>query len=281
VTFLVKCLIKGRVANVLVPSVDQNHYEAKILAKKSRSVSKRPILVKSMRWLTIALMYAVPAKARVLRKVHHTNHVKHAKGKGRYTSAKDSSCTPKRVVLVQGRDILFHLHAQPAQASRVYYETFSVTIPQGIFDGAELRISDKGDAGMYGGPTGDLFIKVRVASDAQFKRVNDDLVCTATLTYPQLVLGGQIEIESIDGSKETIKIPRGCPVGKEILVPGKGFHKVRGSTRGNLVVVTQCHIPKKVSAEAKEALLKYTELLEHEADRNEGSVTSFFKKFLG
>ena len=161
-----------------------------------------------------------------------------------------------------------------------HYETFSVTIPQGIFDGAELRITDKGDAGMYSGPAGDLFIKVHVSPDPKFKRVNDDLVCTATLTYPQLVLGGQIEIESIDGTQETIKIPRGCPVGKEILVVGKGFAKVRGNTRGNLVVVTQCHIPKKTSTQAKEALLAYTQLLEQE-ENSESSVTSFFKKFLG
>lgn len=162
-----------------------------------------------------------------------------------------------------------------------HYEKFSVSIPQGIFDGAELRISDKGDAGMYGGPSGDLYIKVTVAADETFKRVNDDLVCTVMLTYPQLVLGGQVEIESIDGSKETVKIPRGCPVGKDIIIAGKGFQKVRGNARGNLVVVTQCHIPKKISTEAKDALLSYAQALGTENEANEGMVSSFFKKFLG
>jgi molecular chaperone DnaJ len=161
------------------------------------------------------------------------------------------------------------------------HESFTLNIPKGVFDGAEIRAAHKGDAGIYGGPSGDLFIKIIIAADKKFKRVNDDLVCTVLLTYPQLVLGSQVDIEIIDDTKETIKIPKGCPVGKEIIIPGKGFHKIRGTTRGNLVVITQCSIPKKISTQAKDALLSYTQALDHEADEQQGGVTSFFKKFLG
>lgn len=161
------------------------------------------------------------------------------------------------------------------------YEKFSVNIPKGIFDGAELRISGKGDAGVYGGPAGDLFIKVLVQEDKKFHRDNDALICSVTLTYPQLVLGSQVEIESIDGSKETIKIPKGCPVGEKIVLKDKGFQKLRGNSRGNLIVITQCHIPKTLSADAKQKLMSYSESIGTETTGHDSSIASFFKKFLG
>ena len=73
-----------------------------------------------------------------------------------------------------------------------------------------------------------------------FKRVRDDLTCNVMLTYPQLVFGAQVEITTIDGSKRTIKIPRGCPAGEKILIAGKGFKDIRSKTFGNLIVTTQC-----------------------------------------
>jgi molecular chaperone DnaJ len=160
------------------------------------------------------------------------------------------------------------------------YDKFSVSIPSGVFNGAELRIKDKGDAGIFGGPTGDLFIKVAVMPDKKFKRIGDDLECTVMLTYPQLVLGGQVEIESIDGSKHTIKIPKGCPIGEQIIVPGKGFHNVRGNVRGNLVIITQCYVPKKLSTEAKKALTDYAQAAGNETAENERTISGFFKRFL-
>jgi molecular chaperone DnaJ len=160
------------------------------------------------------------------------------------------------------------------------YDKFTVNIPAGIYDGAELRISQKGDAGVYGGPSGDLFIKVQIMPDKQFKRSGDDLVCTLSLTYPQLVLGAHIDITSIDDSKETIKIPKACPVDEHIIVSGKGFHKLRGTARGNLVVITKCHIPKKLSTEAKKLLTDYSKIIGTDTESN-GSIASFFKKFLG
>ena len=64
------------------------------------------------------------------------------------------------------------------------FDKFTVNIPKGIFNGAELRITGKGDAGVYGGPTGDLFIRITVRPDKTFSRVEDDLVCTITANLP-------------------------------------------------------------------------------------------------
>lgn len=160
------------------------------------------------------------------------------------------------------------------------YDKFTVNIPQGIHDGAELRVSDKGDAGIYGGRTGDLFLRIRVKADKVFKRDGDDLLCTVMLTYPQLVLGCQVDIENIDGTKHSIKIPKGCPVGEKIVISGEGFHKLRSRTRGNLIIITQCYIPTKLSAEAKKKLQEYSDIVGTQAT-SEGFITGLFKKFLG
>lgn len=160
-------------------------------------------------------------------------------------------------------------------------DKFTINIPAGIFNGAELRIAGKGDAGMYDGAPGDLFLEVRVDEDKKFKRVGDDLECTVMLTYPQLVFGCQLEIENIDGIKENLKIPKGCPVGERIVIAGKGFQSLKSRTKGNLIVVTQCHIPKKLESEAKELLKDYSEKIGTEAKDDGGTISGFFKKFLG
>lgn len=161
------------------------------------------------------------------------------------------------------------------------FDKFTITIPKGIFDGAELRVNGKADAGVYGGPAGDLFLNVHVKEDKKFQRLQDDLVCTILLTYPQLTLGCQVDIESIDGTTHTIKIPKGCPVGERIIIPGKGFHKLRSTIRGSLVVVTQCHIPKKLSPESKKKLTEYSNTIGTDTTENEGTISGFFKRFLG
>jgi len=161
------------------------------------------------------------------------------------------------------------------------HEKLSVSIPAGIYNNAELRIIGKGDAGIFGGPSGDLYLTVEVMADKAFTRKDYDLVTTLSLTYPQLVLGCQIEIENIDGTKETFKVPRGCPVGKEIVIDSKGFVKLRGHGRGNLIIVTTCDIPAKLNEETKQALLNYAEKLGNSSQTGSGGISGFFKKFLG
>jgi len=179
-----------------------------------------------------------------------------------------------------------HVITSPCQTckgqSRIQkYEKFTVSIPEGIYDNAELRLSEKGDAGVYGGKAGDLYLRIMVQPEKRFYRKDYDLVVGLTLPYPQLVLGCQIEIENIDGNKETVKIPKGCPVGKEITIPGKGFKKIRGYGKGNLVVIAQCEIPQKINSQAKEALLKYYQSLGESCQNKNSGISGFFKKFLG
>ncbi|MFH0898729.1 MAG: molecular chaperone DnaJ [bacterium] len=159
------------------------------------------------------------------------------------------------------------------------HEKLTLTIPAGIFDGAELRVSGKGDSGVFGGSTGDLYLAVSVIPDKTFFRRDNDLVMPLTLSYPQLVLGCQIEIENINGQKLTVKIPKGCAAGQELRIPGKGFQDLRSKASGNLIIQTHCDIPKKLSPKTKEALLHYADSLSTEEEQ--GGLFGFFKKFLG
>lgn len=161
------------------------------------------------------------------------------------------------------------------------HEKLSVNIPAGIYHNAELRIVGKGDSGIFGGTYGDLYLTVEILPEKLFSRRDYDLTTTLVLTYPQLVLGCQIEIENIDGTKETIKVPKGCPVGKEIIVEGKGFAKLRTSGRGNLVIVTNCDIPSKLNEETKASLHTYAEKLGNNSQHQQSGISGFFKKFLG
>lgn len=156
------------------------------------------------------------------------------------------------------------------------HEKLSVTIPAGIYHNAELRISEKGDAGIFNGEAGDLYLGVTIQPDPLFSRDGDDLIISANFSYPQLVLGGQIEVELPDNTKEVVKIPKGCPAGKLLRIPGKGFAKLHERGRGNLIVVAHCDIPTKLSEDAKQALLVYAEKLDVH-NKNAG-FSGFFKK---
>jgi len=167
------------------------------------------------------------------------------------------------------------------QSRRKEKEMVTVSIPKGIFHNADVRVPGKGDAGVYGGPSGDLYLHINIEKDKRFHREDDNLICSVMLTYPQLVFGCQINVELIDGTQESIRIPKGCPVNEKIIVPGKGFSKLRGVGSGNLVIITQCQIPKKLNEQAKDILKSYSEVIGTDTKSDNGFISSFFKKFLG
>ena len=161
------------------------------------------------------------------------------------------------------------------------YERLTVTVPAGVYDGAQLKLNGKGDDGVFGGHSGDLYLKVIVQAHSSFTRENNNLIAPLVLTYPQLVFGCQIELEIIDGSKVSIKIPQGCPVGKAIKTAAKGFPALSTGHRGDFVVITQCDIPRKLEDDAKKDLLAYSQKLGDTASKDEGGLVGLFKRFLG
>ncbi len=139
-----------------------------------------------------------------------------------------------------------------------------VKIPAGIDDGMVMRVSGEGNAGLNGGPSGDLLLHIRVSPHKYYKRKKNDLYLEMPITVYDAVLGTEAEITLIDGSTETIKIKAGTQVGERITLKGKGVPVVQGYGVGNLYVDLQIMIPTKLSSEQKEVFEK----LRDEADHN-------------
>lgn len=161
-----------------------------------------------------------------------------------------------------------HGSGKTSSAKRV-----EVNIPAGIDDDQSLRLQGLGDAGVNGGPSGDLIVIVTVRPDAMFERDRFDVHVTVPITYSQAVLGAEIEVPTIDG-KVRYDVPEGTQSGTMFRLRGKGIQYVRGRGRGDQYVQVVVEIPKKLTKAQREALKKFEETLK---DDNYEQRKGFFK----
>ncbi|MBR6010606.1 MAG: molecular chaperone DnaJ [Alphaproteobacteria bacterium] len=134
--------------------------------------------------------------------------------------------------------------------------TLDVKIPAGIMDGARLRMAGMGEAAPNGGEAGDFYIDVRIRPDKKFERIGNDLLVHQDLDFATLALGGEIEIETLDDKKLSVKIPNGTQVGEKLRVRGHGMPTGRGGF-GDLYIEIGIVIPKKLSEKQKKALNEF------------------------
>lgn len=134
-----------------------------------------------------------------------------------------------------------------------------VKIPAGAFDGAQLRMNGEGEAGLRGGPSGDLYIVIRVKSHEFFQREDDDIYCEVPLTFVQAALGDEIEIPTLH-DKVKLKIPAGTQTGTQFRLRGKGVPHLRGNGNGDQHVKVIVVTPTKLNDEQREALRHYAEI---------------------
>lgn len=137
--------------------------------------------------------------------------------------------------------------------------TIEVKIPAGIEDGARLRLAGQGEAGANGGPAGDFYLDVRVMPDKKFERAGSDLIMHTDLPFTTLALGGEIEVETIDDKKLSVKIPSGTQVGERLRVRGHGMPTGRGSSFGDLYIEIGVIIPTKLTEKQKKILSEFSE----------------------
>ena len=129
-----------------------------------------------------------------------------------------------------------------------------VSIPAGIDDGQSIRIREKGEPGLNGGPRGDLLVEVQVANHPIFQRQDMNIFSTVPLTYAQAALGGTVRINTVDGEVE-YEVKPGTQTDTKIRLRGKGVPSLRNkSVRGDHYVTFVVQVPTKLSEEAKEAL---------------------------
>jgi molecular chaperone DnaJ len=137
--------------------------------------------------------------------------------------------------------------------------TLTVRIPAGVDEGMRLRMSGEGESGTAGAPPGDLYVVIHVREHDVFVRDQDDLHCRVHVSFPQVALGTEVEVPTIDG-KETLKIPAGTQSGERFRLRGHGAPSLNGGRRGDQYVTVQVHTPKRVTAEQRELLEKLAEL---------------------
>ncbi len=131
-----------------------------------------------------------------------------------------------------------------------------LNVPKGIDEDARIRVPGAGDAGNNGGPSGDLYVVMHVKADKVFERDGVNLWTGVTTTYPKLVLGGDAPVKTLEGETAVLKIPAGTQVGAVLRIPGKGLPRINSSTRGDLFVRVRIDVPKKVTDEERECLVK-------------------------
>jgi molecular chaperone DnaJ len=135
----------------------------------------------------------------------------------------------------------------------------SVTIPAGIDTGQRLKLSNEGEAGENGGPSGDLYILINVLDHDFFKRDGADIICDVPITFAHAALGAEIDIPTLDGKVE-MKIPAGTQSHKVFRLKNKGLPNLGRGGRGDQLVRVLVEIPQKLSGEQIELLRKFDEL---------------------
>ena len=133
-----------------------------------------------------------------------------------------------------------------------------VKVPPGVRSGTRLRVAGEGEGGYRGGPSGDLYVEVRVLEDSRFERRGDDLVGRVSVPYLMAILGGAVEVPVI-GGRETVEVPAGTQPGQSLKLAGKGIPSLKGYGRGDLYFVTQVEIPQKLDSEEEKALRELAE----------------------
>jgi len=129
--------------------------------------------------------------------------------------------------------------------------TLQIQIPAGVDNGSQLRIGGEGEPGALGGPSGDLYVVLRVADHAFFKRDGTHLVCEMPVGVAQAALGATIEVPTLDGAKAKLNLPEGTQSGTVLKLRGQGIPALGGRGRGDLHVLVRVVVPKHLNAEQR------------------------------
>ena len=152
--------------------------------------------------------------------------------------------------------------------------SLSVNIPAGVETGTRIRLAGEGEAGLRGGPTGDLYIFIEVREHARFQRDGQDLYCNVPVSVASAALGGDIEVPTIDGGRSRVKVPAGSQSGRQMRLRNKGMPGLRGSGHGDMFIELAVETPVNLTTRQKELLREFDNLSE---DNNPAS-SSFFTK---
>ena len=150
--------------------------------------------------------------------------------------------------------------------------SLSVNIPAGVETGTRIRLGGEGEAGMRGGPSGDLYIFISVADHELFERDGPNLFCRVPVSMSTAALGGNIEVPTIDGGRGRVSIPAGSQSGRQMRLRGKGMPPLRGAGTGDMIIELAVETPVNLTSRQKELLREFEDL----SSENNPESSSFF-----
>ena len=168
-----------------------------------------------------------------------------------------------------------------AGSGRVTRErTLSVNIPAGVEDGTRIRLAGEGEAGVRGGPPGDLYIFLSIGAHAFFQREGADLHCRVPVSMVTATLGGEFEVPTIDGGKTKVKVPEGTQSGRRFRLASKGMPVLRARQSGDMYVQVVVETPQKLTKKQRDLLAEFDRLSSTETHPESTGFLGKVKDFL-
>ncbi len=159
--------------------------------------------------------------------------------------------------------------------------TLSVNIPPGVEDGTRIRLAGEGEAGVQGGPAGDLYIFLSLAAHKFFQRDGADLHCRVPVSMVTAAMGGEFEVPTIDKSKTKVKVPSGTQSNRRFRVAGKGMPVLRSRQMGDMYVQVVVETPQNLTKKQKELLAEFEKLSSGETQPEAAGFFKMVKDFFG
>jgi molecular chaperone DnaJ len=204
-------------------------------------------------------------------------------GSGRIRHAQGFFTLERTCVACQGRGQVIDSPCPSCSgAGRVTRErTLSVNIPPGVEDGTRIRLGGEGEAGVRGGPTGDLYIFLSLSSHPFFQREGADLHCRVPISMVSAALGGEFEVPTIGGDNTRVKVPEGTQSGRRFRLQGKGMPVLRSKQTGDMYVQVVVETPQKLTKRQRELLNEFERLSSKDTHPESAGFFGKVKEFLG
>jgi molecular chaperone DnaJ len=198
-------------------------------------------------------------------------------GQGRIRHAQGFFTLERTCPNCQGRgQVIDSPCASCSGSGRVIRErTLSVNIPPGVEDGTRIRLAGEGEAGVRGGPAGDLYIFLSMGAHPFFQREGADLHCRVPISMVTAAVGGEFEVPTIDGGKTRVKVPEGTQSGQRFRLQGKGMPVLRARQSGDMYVQVVVETPQNLTKEQRKLLAEFERLSSSETHPES---TGFFGK---
>jgi molecular chaperone DnaJ len=203
-------------------------------------------------------------------------------GQGRVRHAQGFFTLERTCPNCQGRGQVIESPCPSCSGSgRVIRErTLSVNIPPGVEDGTRIRLAGEGEAGVRGGPAGDLYIFLSIGAHPFFQREGADLHCRVPISMVTAALGGEFEVPAIDGTNTRVKVPEGTQSGRRFRIHSKGMPVLRNKQCGDMYVQVVVETPQKLTKRQRELLAEFERLSSKDTQPESAGFFGKVKDFL-